>query len=44
VHPESLNSMAVSGSALVRPWLALGGPFLSSYAQMDREWAKVASR
>ena len=31
---EVANGMAMSGFALERPWLALGGLFLSSYAHM----------
>jgi len=38
MHPKGANIMADSGlSALERPWLALGGPFLPSYAQTGYE-------
>ena len=41
MHPKGANSMAID-SALETPWLALGGPFLSSYAQTACHlWAQL---
>ena len=34
VHPKGADSMVVSGLGLESRWLELGGPFLSSFAQM----------
>jgi len=33
VHPKGEDSMAISGLSLNTPWLALGGPLLSSYEE-----------
>jgi len=39
MHPKGANSIncRLWDSALKKPWLALGGPFLSSFAQMGLE-------
>ena len=34
VHPKGADSMAISELSLEMLWLALGGPLLSSYAQV----------